>query len=420
VSKRHSLLDLTGCLDELNGVVVVLLDTSANGKNIGIEDNVLGEKSDLINENVVSTLANGNLAVLLDSLAFLIESHTDDSRAILANKSSLLDEVSLAFLKGNGVDNALTLSSLQALNDDVEVGRINHDGDLGNLRIGANEAQELAHGGLRVEHALIKVKIEHLSTGVNLIERDSSSLVVLVLLDEAGKATRASNVTTLTDVDKVKVLGENKRLQTRDDHASGSRGWLTRSNSGNGIRNGLNVGRAGTAATTDHVDQSSLGELLDQRSHILRCLIILSEGIRETSIRVAGDEARGSVGETLNEGTHLLSSKCTVKSDAKRVGMQDRGQKGLRVLTRESSASQVDDGSGDHNGRSVVFGAGRQDSLASKDGSLTVQGVEDSLDKENISTTIKQGLGLLLVKSDKLIEGWNNQSECESRRWWPQ
>ena len=50
-------------LDEIDAVAVVLLHAGGDGEDIGIEDDVLGRKADLVHQNVVGALANLGLAL---------------------------------------------------------------------------------------------------------------------------------------------------------------------------------------------------------------------------------------------------------------------------------------------------------------------------------------------------------------------
>ena len=56
-------LQLADGLDELDGVVVVLLDAGADGQDVDVEDDVLGREADLLGQQLVGPLADGDLAV---------------------------------------------------------------------------------------------------------------------------------------------------------------------------------------------------------------------------------------------------------------------------------------------------------------------------------------------------------------------
>ena len=55
---RQVLLDPAGGFDEINRVVVVLFDAGGNGEDVGVEDDVLGRESDLVDQDAVGALAD--------------------------------------------------------------------------------------------------------------------------------------------------------------------------------------------------------------------------------------------------------------------------------------------------------------------------------------------------------------------------
>ena len=57
------LLQLADGLDELDGVVVVLLDAGADGQDVRVEDDVRGREADLLGQQLVGPLADRDLAV---------------------------------------------------------------------------------------------------------------------------------------------------------------------------------------------------------------------------------------------------------------------------------------------------------------------------------------------------------------------
>ena len=60
-------------------------------------------------------------------LALLVECHHDNSRAVLLNNLRVLDELLLAALQRDRVDDTLALDTLEACLDNVELRRVDHD-----------------------------------------------------------------------------------------------------------------------------------------------------------------------------------------------------------------------------------------------------------------------------------------------------
>ncbi len=82
LSVGQILFDPTSGIDEINGVVVMLFNTSGDGKNIGVKNNIFRRESDFICQQSVCTLANFNFAFIRIRLTFFIKSHHDHSGAI--------------------------------------------------------------------------------------------------------------------------------------------------------------------------------------------------------------------------------------------------------------------------------------------------------------------------------------------------
>ena len=71
-----ALLDPASAIDEVHAIVVVLLNASGNGQDVRVKDDVLGWEVELMHQNVVGTLADADLAVLVCCLLSQIKKHT--------------------------------------------------------------------------------------------------------------------------------------------------------------------------------------------------------------------------------------------------------------------------------------------------------------------------------------------------------
>ncbi len=79
-------------LDVGEPVVVVLLDAGRDRKDVGIEDDVLGRKADLLGQELVGALADRDLALGGVGLALLVEGHDDDGGAVAHDLLRVLEE----------------------------------------------------------------------------------------------------------------------------------------------------------------------------------------------------------------------------------------------------------------------------------------------------------------------------------------
>ena len=107
-------LDLPRRLDEGDAVAVVLLDARRHREDVGIEDDVLRRKADLLGQQLVGPLADGDLALDGVGLALLVEGHHHHGGAVAQHLPGVFEERLLAFLHGDRVDDRLALHALQA------------------------------------------------------------------------------------------------------------------------------------------------------------------------------------------------------------------------------------------------------------------------------------------------------------------
>ena len=105
-------------LDEVDAVVVVLLDAGRDREDVRIEDDVLGREADLLRQDLVGARADLGLALERVGLALLVERHHDDRGAVAAHDLRVLDELFLAFLHRDRIDDRLALHAFQAGLDD--------------------------------------------------------------------------------------------------------------------------------------------------------------------------------------------------------------------------------------------------------------------------------------------------------------
>ena len=76
-------LDPARGVDEVDGVVVVLLHAGGHGEDVGVEDDVFGREADFVDKDAVGALADADVVFVGRGLALLVEGHDDRSRAVL-------------------------------------------------------------------------------------------------------------------------------------------------------------------------------------------------------------------------------------------------------------------------------------------------------------------------------------------------
>ena len=112
------------------------------------------------------------------ALALLVERHDDDRRAVAPAQPRLAQELRLALLERDRVDDALALELLQPGLDDRPLRAVDHDRDRGDVRLGGDPAQEAGHRRDAVEHRLVHVDVDELGAVGDLLAGDVDRLVL--------------------------------------------------------------------------------------------------------------------------------------------------------------------------------------------------------------------------------------------------
>src|SRR5690606_22121353 len=97
---RKGFLDDPGGLEEIDGVVAMLLDAGGDGEDVGVKDDVLGRETDLLGEELVGAGADADLFVARGGLALFVEGHDHGGGAVAADETGATKELSLAVLEG--------------------------------------------------------------------------------------------------------------------------------------------------------------------------------------------------------------------------------------------------------------------------------------------------------------------------------
>ena len=205
-------------LDKVDAVVAVLFEAGGEREHIGVEDDVLSRKTDGLHQQLVGTRADFGLALIGVGLPLLIKRHDHGGRTVAAKQTCLTNEVFLAFLQRNGVDNALALHALEPSLDHVPLRRIDHHWHPRDIRLGRDDVQKLHHRGLAVEHGLVHVDVDDLRAVGNLLPRHFHSAGIVVVEDQPGKSPRTGDIGAFADVDKEGIRADRQRLKAREVH----------------------------------------------------------------------------------------------------------------------------------------------------------------------------------------------------------
>ena len=121
MAAREERLELFCRLDEVDGVIVVLLDAGAHDEDVGIEENIAFIEADLLGKNFVRPLADPDTVLDGCRLFLFVEGHHDDRRPVAFDKPGAALELLFALLDRDGVDHGLPLDAFEPRLDDVEI-----------------------------------------------------------------------------------------------------------------------------------------------------------------------------------------------------------------------------------------------------------------------------------------------------------
>ena len=210
----QGLLDLPHGLDEVDGVVVVLLDAGGDRQDVRVEDDVLGIKADLVHQKPVRAGADADLVLLGGGLPLLVEGHDDHCGAVALGETGTLQEGLLSILEADRVQHALALEALHPLLQHRPLGAVDHDRHATDLGIGREEIQEGLHDRLTVEHPLVDVHVEDIGPALNLLARHREGGLVIARDDELREARRSGDIRPLADHHEGTPLPDREGLQT--------------------------------------------------------------------------------------------------------------------------------------------------------------------------------------------------------------
>ena len=194
------------------------------------------------------------------------------------------------------------------------------------------------------------------------------------------KLGRAGNVGAFPDVYEKRLWQNRQRFKTSKAARRWNLGRHPRRLSGHSRGHLGNMIRSCAAAASEDVHQIAVSKFLDDACGILRRLVVFSESVGQTRIRVARDEAVRDTGELGKVRSHLLCPQGAVQTDNQGPGMSNRIPEGFDDLTRKRSSRGVGDGAGYHHRPTAT--AFLEKCLQREDRGLRVKGIKDGLDQE--------------------------------------
>ena len=155
----------------------------------------------------------------------------------------------------------------------------------------------------------------------------------------------------------------------------------------------------------------AVGEFAHEARHVGRFEVKAGgrERIRETGVRVGGDEGVGGFFRELGEeGPHEVGADGAIETDGERMVAADGVPHGLDSLGGDHGFAAETDGGGDHEREpNIVLG---EDLLDGDEGGLGVERIEDGFNEEEVGAAGDEGANLAAVVGLDLIEGDNTKT----------
>ena len=276
--------NLSRGLDKGLAIFVMLFQAGGDGEDVGIENNVFRREADSVHQDVIGALADFQLAFAGIGLADLIERHHHHGGAEAQAFAGALDELRLAFLHADGIDDRLALAAFQPRLDHRPFGTVDHQRHFGNVRLARDHVDIAGHRRFGIDQPLVHVDVDDLGAVLHLLPRHIQRRLIVIGGDQLAELGRAGDVGALADIDEIQVRRQGERLQSRQPHIFGLLRNLARRHILDGLAERLDMLRLGAAAAADDVDQAGAGEFPDHFGHGFGRLVIAAEFVGQAGI----------------------------------------------------------------------------------------------------------------------------------------
>ena len=374
----------------------MLVDAGTDRKDVTVEYDVCRRDSGFCQQSI-GPAADCDLAVVCGCLALFVESHDYHRSSETVDLLRFPEEGFLSLLQGDGVDYAFSLGILQASQNCLPVGGVDHQGGLRHCRIVGDIAQEFLHLDCRIQHRVVHVYVYYSGSVLYLVGCDLQGGLIISGCDQFCEFPRAGDVGALSDIGEIVAAVDQIWLQTAYFQALGRlRYGMSLSCGENGIPDGPYMVGSCTAAASDYIDLA--GHLPDMLGHLLRTLVVAAHLVRQAGIRVTDDRHVAEGGHFAYERQQFIRSERAVEAESGEREVTDRSIVGFHGLAGKGSAAAVADRYRDYG----THGVG--DLLEGVEDGFCVEGVETCLYQNDVDAAFYEILELLSVCLGHVVE----------------
>ena len=268
--------------------------------------------------------------------------------------------------------------------------------------------EEGLHFFLGIEQAIVHVHVDDQRAVFHLLTGNAQSFFVILFIDQAKKLARTRHITSFTYIDELHFFRLFEQLQARDTEIFGC-----------GTRNmGLcafhqrdilgYVCLGSTTASSYDIHQTFIDILLHFPCHILRCLVVFTQAVRKSGIRISTDIIRRTTSQLLQERLQLLGTERAIQANGENRCMLYGSQKSIQCLAGQGTSSRIGHRDGKHQRNLPTDFFHCFHSCINS--SLGIERIEDRFYQDGIYPTLKQGFHLFLIGIRQLIESNGTES----------
>ena len=157
----------------------------------------------------------------------------------------------------------------------------------------------------RIQQSIVHVDVYYQGAVVYLLASYRQGLLVVLLLYQAQKLPRTSHIATLANVHKWNVACNLQQFQTAQLYIASFPAWLVRLLALNHRQIAFDEFLCRTATAAHDIHQSLVNQGAYLRSHRLGCLVVKTQRIRKSSIRIGRYIIRCPLSKFAQVGLHL-------------------------------------------------------------------------------------------------------------------
>ena len=383
------------------GVAVVFGHARGDGQDVGVEDDLFGRES-VVRQQVVGPAGHPDLAFESVGLAHFVEKHHHRGCSVAADFAGPAQELLLALLERDGVDDGLALRRFHTGDQHLPLRRVDHHGHPGDLGLRSRKVQKGAHGLHTVDHAVVHADVDELRAGFHLVAGHREGFFVAAFADQPGELGRSGHVGAFAGVDEVGFGHDAQGFQAAQHAFVPGFGQRARGVAAHDLLQFEDVFRRRAAAASHHVQQPAAEIFAHLVGEHRRRFVVAARHVGESGVGVDRHAAFGHGCQPLQIGQQLPGPERAVEAHGHRFDMGHRGIERFHRLSRERAARGRERARDHHGQPAAPFVEQPQDGV---DRRLGVERVEEGFEHQQVGAAVDESARLVVVGLFEFGEG---------------